>query len=136
MYFLPYNKELKTFSRYLRSNSTLSEVLFWQELRAGTIRGYKFNRQKPLGRYIVDFYCKKLKLVIEIDGGNHHHPEAMVRDDIRQKALEELGLSFLRFEELDVKRQMPWVLSSIVDFIDQFERSECINDSSNPPSPL
>ena len=95
MYFLPYNKNLKEFSRYLRNNSTLSEVLLWQELRAGQIQGYKFNRQKPLDRYIVDFYCKKLNLVIEVDGESHYHKDAQVRDKIRQEVLEKMGLSFL-----------------------------------------
>ena len=104
MYFLPYNKDLKVFSRYLRNNSTLSEVLLWQELRAGSIRGYKFNRQKPLGRYIVDFYCKKLNLVIEVDGSSHYHEDAILKDQVRQQALEQLGLEFLRFDDLDVKK--------------------------------
>jgi very-short-patch-repair endonuclease len=129
MYFLPYNKNLKDFSRELRSNSALSEVLLWIELRPGTIRGYKFNRQKPLGRYIVDFYCKWLNLVIEIDGDSHHSSEAILKDDLRQKALEELGLSFLRFDDLDVKKQLTFVLDTINAFIDDFEQK-------NPPNPL
>ncbi|MFT7196592.1 MAG: very-short-patch-repair endonuclease [Marinoscillum sp.] len=129
MYFLPYNKNLKDFSRELRSNSALSEVLLWIELRPGTIRGYKFNRQKPLGRYIVDFYCKRLNLVIEIDGDSHHSSEAILKDDLRQKALEELGLSFLRFDDLDVKKQLTFVLDTINAFIDDFEQK-------NPPNPL
>jgi len=67
MYFLPYNKNLKEFSRDLRSHSTLSEILLWQKLRASQFRGFAFNRQKLLGNYIVDFYCRKLNLVIEVD---------------------------------------------------------------------
>jgi very-short-patch-repair endonuclease len=129
MYLLQYNKNLKDFSRELRSNSALSEVLLWIELRAGTIRGYKFNQQKPLGRYIVDFYCKRLNLVIEIDGDSHHSSEAILKDDLRQKALEELGLSFLRFDDLDVKKQLTFVLDTINAFIDDFEQK-------NPPNPL
>ena len=69
VWYLPYNKDLKAFSRHLRNNSTLGEVLLWMQLRAGQLKGYKFNRQKPLGNYIVDFYCKRLNLVIEVDGG-------------------------------------------------------------------
>jgi very-short-patch-repair endonuclease len=69
MYYLPYNKNLKAFSRKLRNNSTLGEILLWKQLRAGSMDGYTFNRQKPLGNYIVDFYCKPLNLVIEVDGG-------------------------------------------------------------------
>jgi len=129
MYFIPYNENLKEFSRYLRNNSTLAEVLLWQELRAGNIRGYKFNRQKPLGKYIVDFYCKKLNLVIEVDGDSHHHEEAILQDGIRQQALEELELNFLRFDDLDVKKQIPFVLNTICTFIDDYELK-------NPPNPL
>ncbi|MER3463990.1 MAG: hypothetical protein C4329_05815 [Chitinophagaceae bacterium] len=68
---LRYNKSLKTFSRQLRNHSILGEVLLWKQLRAGSLMGYTFNRQKPLANYIVDFYCKPLQLVIEIDGGYH-----------------------------------------------------------------
>jgi len=129
MYYLPYNKDLKEFSRHLRNNSTLSEVLLWQELRAGSIRGYSFNRQKLLGKYIVDFYCKKLSLVIEIDGDSHYQEDVIVKDLILQNTLEALGLKFLRFEDLDVKKQMPFVIDTINSFIDEYELL-------NPPGPL
>ena len=125
MYFLPYNRNLKDFSRELRNHSTLSEILLWQKLRAGQLRGYNFNRQKPLGNYIVDFYCKKLSLVIEIDGDSHHFKEAYLSDINRQRALEELGLRFLRFSDLDVKKSMASVLAEIGYFIDDWEASNC-----------
>ncbi|WP_375583261.1 endonuclease domain-containing protein [Cyclobacterium xiamenense] len=66
---------MKEFSREVRSHSTLSEVLRWQKLRAGQFRGYACNRQKPLADFIVDFYCKRLPLVIEIDGVSYFHAE-------------------------------------------------------------
>ncbi|MEM7548775.1 MAG: DUF559 domain-containing protein [Bacteroidota bacterium] len=128
MYFLPYNKNLKEFSRYLRNNSTLSEVLLWQELRASQLKGYAFNTQKPLGRYIVDFYCKRLNLVIEIDGESHYHNLTQIKDTSRQKILEGFGLSFLRFDDIDIKRQMHHVLNTIVQFIERWE-----NDKSPDP---
>lgn len=117
------------FSRFWQNHSTLSEVLLWQELRAGQIEGFKFNRQKPLGQYIVDFYCKKLSLVIEIDGSSHDSEEAKIKDRNRQKILEELGLSFLRFDDLDVKFNKAFVLSRIYFFIDDWRKA-------NPPNPL
>ena len=93
MYWLPYNTTLKTFSRQLRNNSTLGEILLWQHLRAaGT--GYTFNRQKPLDRYIVDFYCKPLHVVIEVDGSYHFEPAQRLKDKERQQALEGMGLYF------------------------------------------
>ena len=129
MYYLPYNKNLKEFSRQLRSNSTLSEVLLWQELRAGRMEGFKFNRQKPLDNFIVDFYCKKLALVIEVDGESHDQQEAMIQDQRRQTVLEKMGLSFLRFDDMDVKFNMAFVLAEIHDFIENWQEP-------NPPSPL
>ncbi len=122
MYFLPYNKKLKEFSRDLRSHSTLSEILLWQKLRSSQFRGYAFNRQKPLGNYIVDFYCLKLDLVIEVDGNSHFFEESVVEDQERQKVIERMGLNFLRFSDLEVKRSMPSVLEEIGYFIDDFEK--------------
>jgi very-short-patch-repair endonuclease len=113
MYFLDYKKSRKEFSRYLRNNSTLSEVLLWNELRAGKMLGYKFNRQKPLGNYIVDFYCKKLSLVIEVDGSSHASEEAFIKDAKRQKILEEMGLKFIRIDNSDVKYNISNVLLTI-----------------------
>jgi very-short-patch-repair endonuclease len=121
MYFLPYNRTLKEFSRDLRSHSTLSEILLWQKLRASQFRGYAFNRQKPLGNYIVDFYCRKLDLVIEIDGNSHEYEEAVVEDRKRQQILEELGVFFLRFSDWEVKNAMSFVLGEIGYFLDDFE---------------
>jgi very-short-patch-repair endonuclease len=133
MFFLPYNKNLKEFSRDLRSHSTLSEILLWQKLRASQFRGYAFNRQKPLGNYIVDFYCLKLDLVIEVDGNSHFFEESVMEDQDRQKVIERMGVNFLRFSDLEVKRSMPSVLEEIGYFIDDFERKI----PKNPPlSPL
>ena len=125
--FIEYNLELKSKSRELRNNSTLSEVLLWQKLRAGNMRGFKFNRQKPIDNYIVDFYCKGLNLVIEIDGNSHDY--RYKQDVFRQNKLEALGLKFLRFTDLEIKRDMNNVLRAIVIWIEE-------NETCNPPSPL
>lgn len=121
MRHIPYNTNLKDFSRKLRSNQTLGETLLWMQLQRKQMRGYQFNRQKPLGNYIVDLYCKKLNLVIEIDGESHHFDEISVKDVERQQILEQLGLQFLRFAELDVRQNMGQVLWQIERFIDNFE---------------
>ena len=92
-----YNQKLKTLSRELRKKGTLAEVLLWNTLKARKIKGYQFMLQKPVGDYIVDFFCNKLKLVIEIDGISHSGKSE--RDQIRQQKLESLGLSVLRFYE-------------------------------------
>lgn len=113
MYFLEYQKSMKEFSRYLRKNSTLSEVLLWNELKAGKMLGYKFNRQRPLGNYIVDFYCSKLSLVIEVDGFSHESEEASIEDVERQKILEKMGLKFIRVDDLDITFDLSNVLMEI-----------------------
>jgi very-short-patch-repair endonuclease len=117
--FTPYSKNLKTNSRTLRTNSTLSEVLLWNELKAGKLKGYKFNRQKPIGNFIVDFYCRKLALVIEVDGDSHTERE--IEDLKRATKIENLGLNILRFEDIEVKHALDSVLKKLKDYVDQFE---------------
>jgi very-short-patch-repair endonuclease len=121
MFFIPYNKDLKEFSRQLRNHSTTGEILLWMHLRAGSIKGYNFNRQRPIGRYIVDFYCKSLKLVIEVDGGYHFEEEQRIKDEERQRMLETFGLNFLRFHEEQVRKDMNDVIQAIENYIVAFE---------------
>jgi very-short-patch-repair endonuclease len=116
---IDYERYLKELARKLRQNMTLGEVLLWQRLKRKQIRGYDFDRQRPIDRYIVDFYCKDLKLAIEIDGSSHDGEEAKVNDDIRQERLESLGVRFLRFTDADVKRNMEMVVDSIEYLIDK-----------------
>jgi very-short-patch-repair endonuclease len=68
---IPYNPKFKDLAKELRRNMTLSEVLLWNELKQKQMSGYDFDRQRPIGNFIVDFYCKDLFLVIEIDGDTH-----------------------------------------------------------------
>ena len=110
---IAYRADLKQRGRELRRNGTIGEVLLWQQLRGKQMRGYQFNRQKPLRNYIADFYCHKLNLVIEIDGSSHVHEEAGSRDSVREKGLAKLGLHVLRFTEGEVREQMNMVLEKI-----------------------
>ncbi len=100
---------------------TLSEILLWQELKGGQLNGYDFDRQRPIDEYIVDFYCKDLMLAIEIDGDSHTHGEVADNDVERQKRLETLGVRFLRFDDLDVKKEMGFVLNTILTWIEENE---------------
>jgi len=117
-----YNPKLKPLARKLRNNSTLSEILLWEELKNRKMLGYRFLRQKPIGEYIVDFFCNKLRLVIEIDG-NSHNEESFENDMTRQAWLESIGLSVLRFDDLEVKKDMENVLMAIEGWIRDFEES-------------
>ena len=114
---IPYNPKLVPLAKKLRKNMTLSEVLLWQELKGKQMLGYDFDRQKPIDNYIVDFYCRTLKLAIEIDGQSHEHEEVAINDKKRQKRLEDLGVRFLRFDDLQIKKEMKYVLNSIYDWI-------------------
>jgi very-short-patch-repair endonuclease len=78
--------------------------------------GYDFHRQKPLGNYIVDFFCNELMLVIEIDGDSHND-STYDYDDKRQKELEEFDLTFLRFYDGHVKNYLGDVVNSIKEWI-------------------
>ncbi len=124
---IPYNPKLKELARQLRKDMTLSEVLLWQELKGKQMMGYDFDRQRPIDEYIVDFYCKDLQLAIEIDGASHEHADVAKNDLVRQARLESLGVRFLRFDDLDVKKDMEYVLDTI---------QEWIVSVKDPPPPL
>ena len=119
-----YNPILKHRSQNLRNNSTLGEILLWQQLKGRKMKGYQFMRQKPINNYIVDFYCSKLQLVIEVDGETHLYDGAREKDESRQNKLESLGLQFLRFDDLEVKQNIETVLIRIEEWIDEFERKK------------
>jgi (E)-4-hydroxy-3-methylbut-2-enyl-diphosphate synthase len=114
---IPYNFNLKELASDLRKKMTLSEVLLWNELRRKRMLGFDFDRQRPINEYIVDFYCKELKLAIEIDGDTHIFRYDY--DDERQRKLEELGVHFLRFDDIEVKKSMSNVLRVIEDWIEK-----------------
>lgn len=108
----PYNKNLKPFARKLRKFGTKGEAILWRDvLRARQMKGYQFNRQFIIENYIVDFICRRLNLIIEIDGNSHFVKSE--EDEIRQKRLEELGYRFLRFSESMVIYRIDDVVSEI-----------------------
>jgi very-short-patch-repair endonuclease len=116
---IPYNPKLNELARQLRNNSTLSEILLWNYLKGKQMKGYDFHRQKPLDNYIVDFFCNELMLIIEIDG--HSHNQITEKDEIRQRKLESFGITFLRFDDMEVKKNINNVLRTIENWIDDFE---------------
>jgi very-short-patch-repair endonuclease len=119
---IPYNPKLKELARELRKRSTLSEILLWQHLKGKQMLGYDFHRQKPIDKYIVDFFCNELMLAIEIDGCSHDFEEVYVGDIARQQKLESLEIHFLRFDDREVKRDIHNVLRSIENWILEYEK--------------
>src|SRR5688572_26948580 len=113
-----YNKKLKTFAREHRNHSTKAEVRLWCELlRNKQMMGYPFLRQRSIDNYIVDFFCKELKLVIETDGISHTWEGAEEKDKKRTKELEALGYKVLRFDDNDVMKDIDFVKVTIEDWI-------------------
>lgn len=90
-----------------------AEILLWWKIRNRQIGGYKFRRQYGVYGYVVDFYCPKLKLAIEIDGETHITPEQLRYDQKRQKFIESLGIKFLRFCNMDVYENIEGVVEEI-----------------------
>ena len=106
-------KPLTPLAKRLRREATAAESLLWQRLRNRQL-GYKFRRQQPIGPYIVDFVCPELKLVVELDGGQH--ADARNRDQVRTAYLESSGFTVLRFWNNAVFENLEGVLTVIADF--------------------
>ncbi len=113
-----YNKKLKGFSRELRNNSTLGEIILWKKvLRAKEFHGFQFNRQFIIGNFIVDFICRKLKLIIEIDGYSHYFKQE--KDAERDRILSDMGYTVLRFTENEVRHNLDDVVSQLEKFVEE-----------------
>ncbi len=125
-----YNKSLKGFARENRNDSTFGEILLWKKLLSKRKTGYQFNRQFPIDNFIVDFISRKLRVVIEVDG--RYHETIYEKDAKRDKHLNELGYTVLRFLDRDVRFNFNNVSRAIMIFIHEFEEKNGIN----PPDPL
>lgn len=90
--------------------------MLWQQLKGRQIHGYDFHRQKPLGKYIVDFFCNELNLAIEVDGDSHFGKEGY--DTKRQNELKKIGVFILRFSDMQVRYNLDAVIKSIEKWID------------------
>src|SRR5437660_5465062 len=90
-------KDFETFyARQMRSNPTKAEHLLWQVLRRKSL-GVRFRRQQPMGSFIVDFYCSRARLVIELDGEQHASAEKSRDDEDRTRRLEQINCRVIRF---------------------------------------
>jgi len=110
---LSYDKKLKPISQHLRKNMTDAENMLWLKLRRKQLKGYQFYRQKIIGKYVVDFYCPKANLVIEVDGGEHYSQIGKAKDRSRDDALVEMGIKVLRFSDRDVFENIGGVMEGI-----------------------
>ncbi len=116
--FIAYDQRLTTFARANRQEPTPAENLIWQKvLRNRQLCGHKFLRQKPIGPYVVDFYCAELQLVVEIDGDSH--AEQQDYDAQRTTFLESHGLRVLRYANRDILNNLPGVYAHLQQQLEQ-----------------
>ncbi len=95
--------------------------MLWKELKGKKLLGFDIHRQKPIGRYVVDFFCPRLLLVIEIDGVSHEGRKE--EDKRRQTEIESHGMRFLRFDDLEVRQNVDGVVQTIEQWINS--RQKC-----------
>jgi len=127
-----YNKQLKSLARKNRSDMTKAEVKIWNDLlRKKQFYGFRFLRQRPIKNYIVDFFCKELNLIIEIDGFSHHDEIIYLKDIKRQKELEVSGYHFLRFTDEEVSSDFDNVIRTMEIWLDNYKQQIT---HLNPPS--
>jgi very-short-patch-repair endonuclease len=110
---LPYHHGHQQRARELRQQMTEAEQVLWKRLRRKQILDLPFYRQKPLANYIVDFYCAKAMLVIDLDGSQHHAEDARQYDAARIGVLEAMGLRVLRFDNRQVLQELEAVIGVI-----------------------
>jgi very-short-patch-repair endonuclease len=113
---------MKSLARTLRKESTDAERWLWRRLRNRELLGWKFRRQHPIGRYIVDFVCIEKRIIIELDGSQH--AENQMADSSRSEYFKEKGYQVLRFWNNDVLKKGEAVLNAILSYLNE-----------DPPSP-
>ena len=103
---------------------TKAEACLWKYvLKAGKMKGFQFRRQRPISNYVVDFMCKELMLVIEVDGITHSNPDVWINDEKRQIRIENLGFQFLRFTDSEVLNNINGVFLAIEYWIEDHQKS-------------
>ena len=110
-------------AREMRQPQTPAEATLWRALRARRL-GYKFRRQHPIDRFIIDFYCAEAKLCLEIDGPSHFEPAQQEYDAARTAYLETLGYRLIRFTNDDVRYNLQAVVDEIIKTITTIITSE------------
>ncbi len=109
---LPRNKSLKTLSSNLRNNATPQENKLWYEfLRTYPVR---FNRQRIVGNFILDFYCAKARLAVELDGSQHYENKGINHDEQRTEYLESFGIYVLRFTNSEINENF-YEVCTVID---------------------
>lgn len=130
---LPYHPRLKEIAARLRKESTLSEVLLWEQLKRRKMMGCDFHRQKPIDHYIVDFFCHDLMLAIEIDGCTHDFKYEY--DQKREQRLNQFGIAVIHIQDKDVKTNLSGVVAYIKNWITEKTQKEYTHSARNVHTP-
>lgn len=114
------------FAKELRKGMTDAEMILWSYLKSG-IMGFKFRRQHPIGNYVADFYCHKVKLVVEVDGLIHCKPEAQENDRLREQNLINLAYHIFRVSNDEIYSDVARVLEKLEIKVDELFQSPILN---------
>lgn len=117
-----WQEALKPLSRQMRKAPTPAEKALWQRLRRHGVSGYKFRRQHPVGKFIVDFYCADVQLAIEIDGSIHDYTQE--EDALRQHFIEGQGIRVIRFSNGEVLQHIDAVIERIGEMLQVLAREK------------
>jgi very-short-patch-repair endonuclease len=115
-----FNPIILQHAREMRHPQTPAEATLWQRLRNRNLE-FKFRRQHPIERFIIDFYCAEVKLCIEIDGGSHLEQEQQEYDSARTEVLESIGCRVIRFTNSDVRYNINAVAQGILDICSELK---------------
>ena len=115
--FTGYNKKLREPTRLLRKNMTRQEKHLWYDFLSK--HPIKFVKQRPIGDFIVDFYCSKAKLVIEIDGSQHYTDEGKSYDELRTEIINKFGVDVIRFSNYDIDKNFEGVCEKIDEILNE-----------------
>ena len=108
------------------------EIRLWEDLKGKKVFGFKVRRQHGIENFIIDFYCPKLKLAIEIDGDVHSFPDKMKTDILKEKALKELGIHLVRLSNTDLEEDYESVVMHLEDIFQDRAHSMSIDIDLNP----
>ena len=124
-------------AKHLREHMTGAETVLWMHLKGG-LNNFKIRRQHPIGLYIADFYCHKLKLIVEVDGSIHNEPDIKEIDETGQKDLEKPGYTIIRFTNLQVMKKPEEVIKIITEKISEINNLQKQNtlQKAESKSPL
>ena len=111
--------ELFRLALNMRTNPTEAERVLWKQLKNFRKEGFVFRRQHPIDFFIADFYCHKIKLVVEVDGEIHLNDEAQKYDDSRSGELESYGIKVIRFNNEEIINNQDLVITKINSIIDE-----------------